>query len=267
MLIAGPDCRLNVVLAGDGDPVSVFAHGITSSLEEIRDLADAMPGTRVLFDFRGHGASDAPPPEAGYGHAAMRRDLEAVVTRFGATRALGVSMGAGAILAMLEADALCFERVVLLIPARLDAANPTGDVYPALAHVLETRPLEAVAEAALQAPEYEALFRVRPVWRDLVRERIMRMNATGVPRALRAYAAEGGPVADPERLRAVRAPALVLAHEGDPIHDAAVARRIAALLPNAELRMWPEPLAMFDDRAALAELIGGFLGASLSWRP
>jgi pimeloyl-ACP methyl ester carboxylesterase len=263
MLIDGPDCLLHVEVLGAGAPVTVFAHGITSSVEEIRYLAARTPGTRVLFDFRGHGHSESPAPEAGYGQAAMRRDLEQIANRFGATRAVGVSMGASAILSILEDDPSRFERIVLLIPARLDEPNETTPTYSALADALETQSIEAVAEASAQAPEYAELFAARPKWRNLVRRRILRMNAHGIPHALRAYAAEGGPVGDVERLRKVEAPVLILAHAGEGVHDIEVARRIAELLPDARLRAWDEPLAMFDEPAALAALIGDFLDAAV----
>jgi len=87
----------------------------------------------------------------------------------------------------------------------------------------------------------------------------MRMNQTGVPRALRAYVSGSYPVGDAEALRRVRAPALILAHENDPIHSADIARRLADLLPNATLRVWPEPLSMYDDIAAFQAEIGAFL--------
>jgi pimeloyl-ACP methyl ester carboxylesterase len=261
MLVDGPDCRLNVEVIGAGAPVTVFAHGITSSIEEIRSLAAGAPGTCILFDFRGHGHSESPEPGAGYGHQAMRKDLEQIAVRFGATQAVGVSMGAGAILSMLEDDPNRFDRVVLLIPARLDSSNGTADTYPALAEALESQPLADVAEAAMNAAEYQPLFASRPRWRTLVRQRILRMNATGIPAALRAYANEGDPVGDIERLRKVEAPVLILAHEGDGVHHIDVARRLAGLLPNATLRSWAEPLAMFDDTAALGEIVGEFLTA------
>jgi pimeloyl-ACP methyl ester carboxylesterase len=261
MLVDGPDCLLNVEIIGTGTPVTVIAHGITSSIEEIRYLAARTSGTRVLFDFRGHGHSESPEPDRGFGHQAMRRDLEQVAARFGATRAVGVSMGAGAILSMLEDDPSRFDRVVLLIPARLDSSNGTTDTYPALADALQTQPLAEVAASSLNAAEYQPLFEARPQWRHLVEQRILRMNATGIPAALRVYANEGGPVGDIERLRKVEAPVLILAHEGDGVHHIDVARRLAGLLPNATLRTWPEPLAMFDDPIALSEIVGKFLTA------
>ena len=40
---------------------------------------------------------------------------------------------------------------------------------------------------------------------------------------------------------------------------AETARRIGEFLPNAEVRIWPEPLAMLDDFGAFADAIGSFL--------
>lgn len=258
MLIDGPNCKLWVEVRGEGEPVTVFAHGITSSIAEISAFSSKTPGTRVLFDFRGHGRSESPPPEAGYDVRAMRRDLEAVADR--ATHAMGTSMGAATILSVLADDPRRFERVVLFIPAWIFGdAHPGEQGYLRLAELLETKPLEEVADALTEAPENQPLFAARGHWRDLVRWRVMHMNATGVPRALRAYTTGRPPVEDPERLRRVATPVLILAHEGDPIHDIATARRLAELLPNARLEVWPAPLAMLDDLPAFARLIGDFL--------
>jgi len=259
-LVNGPDCRLWVDVEGEGKPVTVFAHGITSSSREIAPFGWRTSGTRILFDFRGHGRSESPPESAGYDYPSMRRDLEFVADRFQATRALGVSMGAGATINLLADRPDRFERLVFFIPARIDApTRASQERYPVLAHLLETRPLEEVADLTIDAPESEALFAVRPAWRDLVRARVLAMNATGVPRALRAFVDGRPPVADASALRRVQAPALVLGHENDPIHPADVARRLGELLPNADVRMWDEPLAMLDDFSAFAETVGSFL--------
>ena len=259
-MIDGPDCGLWVETKGSGEPVTVFAHGVTSSIAELVPLAARAPGTRVLFDFRGHGQSDSPPEEVGYDHKAMRRDLEHVADRFKATHAFGISMGAGAIMSLLEDQPDRFERLVFFIPASIDAPNDgSPKTFPALAHMLETYSLEEVVARTVDAPAQAPLFARRPYWRKLWSERIMRMNQTGVPRALRAYVSGSYPVGDAEALRRVRAPALILAHENDPIHSADIARRLADLLPNATLRVWPEPLSMYDDIAAFQAEIGAFL--------
>jgi len=259
-MIDGPDCGLWVETEGSGEPVTVFAHGVTSSTVELEPLATRAPGTRVLFDFRGHGHSESPPESAGYDHQAMRRDLEHVADRFNATQAVGISMGAGTILSLLEDQPDRFERLVFFIPASIDAPNDgSPKVFPALAHMLETYSLEEVVARTIDAPAQAPLFARRPYWRELWRERMLRMNRVGVPRALRAYVSGSYPVRDADALRRVRAPVLILAHENDPIHDAAIARRLAELLPNATLRIWPEPLAMYDDLASFQAEIAAFL--------
>lgn len=262
-MIEGPDCRLWVEVRGEGEPVTVFAHGVTSSIAETAPMATRAPGARVLFDFRGHGRSESPPREAGYGHAAMRRDLETVADRFGATQVFGVSMGAGAAMNLLADRPARFERIAFFIPASIDEPNrEIAHFFTSFAEMLSSEPVEVVAERLLEAPEYEHLFALRPRWRRLVRRRVLRMNATGVPRALRAFAAGDAPVADAEVLRRIPAPALVLGHEGDPIHPAAVARRLGELLPQAEVMIWPEPLAMLDHPMRFAELVGRFLAGA-----
>ena len=259
-MIEGPDCGLWVETIGSGEPVTVYAHGVTSSTAELEPLAARAPGTRVLFDFRGHGHSETPPESAGYDHASMRRDLEHVADRYGATHALGISMGAGAILSLLEDHPDRFERLVFFIPASIDAPNEGSPVaFPAMAHMLETYTLDEVVARTIDAPAQAPLFERRPYWRALWRERILRMNRVGIPRALRAYVSGTYPMRDASALKRVHAPALILGHENDPIHDASVARRLAELLPNATLLLWDEPLEMYDDVDAFATLIGDFL--------
>lgn len=257
-LLDGPDCRLWVEGLGEGDPVSIWAHGLTGSTDETRPLAARTAGTRVLMDLRGHGDSESPPAHAGYDHPAFRLDVEAVADAVGATRAFGLSAGAGAILNLVAERPDRFERIVLMAPASIDAPNPAAqELFPPLADDLETMPLAELAER--QATMDNPLFEARPYWRDLVRERTLRMNATGVPRALRGYATGRPPVADAAALSNVTAPVLILAHEDDGIHDASHARRLAEIFPNVQLRIWPEALAMYDDIDALAALIAAFM--------
>ena len=53
--------RLEQLRAGAGSPVTVFAHGLAAGIADTRPLGSAVAGTRVFFQFRGHGGSDAPP--------------------------------------------------------------------------------------------------------------------------------------------------------------------------------------------------------------
>lgn len=254
----GPDCSLYVEMLGDDEPRTIFAHGITGSTDELTPFAAPMHGTRVLFDFRGHGSSDSPEESAGYDHPAMRRDVEAVADNFRVTRCVALSMGAGAVLNLLIDRPDRFDRVVLISPASIDGPNePARGLFLEMARRLEEGSLDDVLAWSLEGSA-EIIAR-SPQWRDLIRERVMRMNAVGIPRTLRAYVDGRPPVEDASLLARVTAPTLILACENDAIHDVAVANRLADLLPNSTLKVWPEPLAMFDDPDALSGLIEEFL--------
>ncbi len=261
--VDGPACRLWVEMLGDGDLVTVFAHGLGSSMEDLRSLAERAPGTSVLMDLRGHGRSDAPPEEAGYDHAAMRADVEHVADRFGATCAVGVSMGAGALMNLLADRPDRFERVAMLIPSRLDDPCPDVEGTLRMARELETLPLEEVADRLLALPDLAAILTRDPRWRDQMRSQLLRMNAVGVPRAFRAYATGPPPVADPTVLGAVRAPVLIAANGHDQNHPASVAERLGAVLPNATVEIHDADFDMFlDDLDAFAARLGRFLAGA-----
>lgn len=88
-------------------------------------FAPFLSGTKVLFDFRGHGDSERPGPGA-YSMAHFAGDVEAVASTFGATCAAGVSLGSGAILRLLCSRPDRFERLVSLLPARLELSPTPG---------------------------------------------------------------------------------------------------------------------------------------------
>ncbi len=52
---------LEVLVAGRGEPVTVFAHGLASaSIDETRPFGSGVRGSRVFLHFRGHGATVGP---------------------------------------------------------------------------------------------------------------------------------------------------------------------------------------------------------------
>src|SRR5512132_3645486 len=112
------DADLHVEIDGSGPPVTVLAHGLTNSCQELAPFTPMLQGTVVRFCFRGHGHSST--PASGYRFSDFARDLEAVAAAFGATRAVGTSLGAGAICNVLARDPARFERIVFLLPAALD---------------------------------------------------------------------------------------------------------------------------------------------------
>ncbi|HEX7746305.1 MAG TPA: alpha/beta hydrolase, partial [Micromonosporaceae bacterium] len=122
-LVATPHgVRLEQLVTGGGEPTTVFAHGFAAGIPVTRPLGSAVTGRRVFFQFRGHGRSDTPPGPWTYDDLA--RDLRAVADLNGATRALGVSLGAGALAALLAQSPQRFERLVFFLPAVVDRPRP-----------------------------------------------------------------------------------------------------------------------------------------------
>src|SRR3954452_15943123 len=109
---------IDYLVTGSGDPVTVFAHGLAGSIAETRPLGSGVEGTRVFLHFRGHGASSA--PESPWTYPALAAELRAVADHVGATRALGVSLGAGALTTLLGESPERFDRVVFFLPAVID---------------------------------------------------------------------------------------------------------------------------------------------------
>ncbi|HEX5950108.1 MAG TPA: alpha/beta fold hydrolase [Actinomycetota bacterium] len=127
------DATIHAEVDGSGEPVTVVAHGLTNNRNELAAFTPLVAGTKVRFDFRGHGRSSAPP--TGYAFVDFARDLDAVARAYGATRAIGTSLGAGAIANLLSRNPDRFERTVWLMPAGLDLPFPFRERYEAMAEL------------------------------------------------------------------------------------------------------------------------------------
>ena len=219
---------------GAGAPVTVFAHGLGGSTAETRPLATRVTGTRVLLDFRGHGASGALP--GGWDYDLLADDLLAVADEVGATRAVGLSLGAGALLRALSRDPERFERIVLVLPAAIDATRADGATQrlQQLGHAIDGDDPDAVA--ALLLGELPEEVQARRGVASLVRRRAL----TLVERPAPFPRLDDRPLRDRSMLARVSAPALVLAQQADPLHRLDVAEELAAALPASHLHVLPE---------------------------
>jgi len=255
--LAPDGVKLAVEVAGEGEPVSVFGHGLTGSRRDFRLITQFLPGTKVLFDFRGHGESDL--PEAGsYSTDHFASDLDAVARDHDATCAGGISAGAGAILRLLSRDPERFDKLVLIQPARLDRSTEAQRRMFRLAEVLERMPFEQAVEEILEAEAAEGAFDEWPGQRDLRRENLLSMRAEAIPHAIRECI-DDPPLSDLQSLGAVTAPAIVIAQEGDPLHAATVARDLVDALPNAELLLYSSYRELVEDTPTLVQRVGAFL--------
>jgi pimeloyl-ACP methyl ester carboxylesterase len=250
------DVTLHVEVDGDGDPVTVFAHGLTNSCRELAPFTPALAGTAIRFCFRGHGHSST--PASGYRFADLATDLDAVAQAYGATNAVGTSLGAGAIMKLLEADPDRFERIVMLLPASLDVPMRDPARFDAIADVLEAHPRDEAIERilAMTPQRYERAPWLRELdlllWADL--------NTVGVARAIRQVTRDVS-ISDRELLRKVSAPVLVICREGDSLHPAELGRVLHGLFPNADLITVPSEEELLRSIPMLIERVRAFLEA------
>ena len=146
----GPNTSLEFITTGSGSPATVFAHGLTGTIETTRPFGSGVKGSRTFINFRGHGPPAA--PETSWTYAALADELSAVADRVGATQALGVSMGAGALCSLLAHTPLRFERLVFVMPAVLDRPR-TDDALDRLAEMalcVDHRDVEGLEALLLQ---------------------------------------------------------------------------------------------------------------------
>jgi 3-oxoadipate enol-lactonase len=250
------DADLHVQVDGTGSPVTVLAHGLTNSCQELAPFTPLLSGTVVRFCFRGHGHSSA--PETGYRFADFARDLDAVAIEYGATQAVGTSLGAGAICSLLEQNPDRFERMVFLLPAALDLDFAFKERFLRTAEMLEGKPREEAIEAILSDPERVVSYLQAP-WRRAFDETMWRgANTAGIARAIREVV-EDHPVSDREQLRKVSAPVLLLCLEGDEIHPAELGRILVDLMPNADLLVYDNDAAMIEAIPFLVQKVSAFL--------
>lgn len=255
LTVPTPDGDVEVRVVGAGTPVTVFAHGIAASIDEMRAVASGVPGCRVFFHFRGHGASvDLGTP---WTYDSLAGQLRAVSDHVGATQALGVSMGAGALTRMVADQPDRFARVVFFLPAVIDRmrSEASGERLAALSRAVDAHDVEALS--ALLLDEQAGELRDSPTVRGWARGQAERLLGPGLRAAVRQLPGEVA-IADRSRLAAVRCPCLVVAQEGDRAHPAELARELAAALPDARLEVLPAS-AMWLQRGRVREIVSGFL--------
>ncbi|NLU77223.1 alpha/beta hydrolase [Micromonospora sp. HNM0581] len=256
-LVATPHgVRLERLVTGVGDPVTVFAHGLAHGIATTRPFGSGVDGRRIFFQFRGHGRSDA--PDGPWSYLDLARDLRAIADLGGATRAFGASLGAGALCRLLAESPERFERLVFLLPAALD--RPRGPVARArlteLLSAVRSGDASAVAEAV--ATELPPVARNTPAGWAYLRQRLDHLLRHGLAAGL-VELPEQVPLLDAGVLAQVTAPALVIATEGDDLHPVEVAEELAAALPRATLHRYDKPGVLWTERADLRGRISDFL--------
>lgn len=212
---------------GRGTPVTLVAHGLGATPGEARIPASGLPGTRVVVTLPSHGdAPDAPPGYWNYPRIAA--DLASVE----ADHAVGVSLGAGALVRLLADQPSRFRRVALLLPAVLDQPR-------------EAWSLDQLMDLAQGPADYLAARR----------EALSRL--AGAASELPGQVA----VDDASVLSRVTVPVLVIGAVGDPLHSSEVASATADAFPKGELVLIDSPAPLLTHRAEVrTRLVDFFAG-------
>ena len=243
-----------------------------ASIASTRPYASGVGGRRTFFNFSSHGRSA--PAHEGWNYGVLAQELTTVAREVGARRALGVSMGAGAIVRAL-ADAVAlpdaavapsaqrdlpFERAVLVLPANVDDPRVSEGLqrYELLADASEAKDTSALTQ--LLAEELDANVRATEAGQAWLAQQADAFAADGMASALRNLV-HSAPVESAEVLRRIEIPVLILAQHGDEVHPMSAARRLADYLPHADLQEFEPGGLLFAHRARVRELVTSFLGA------
>jgi pimeloyl-ACP methyl ester carboxylesterase len=255
-LIEGPDGPLEVLATGSGQPVTVFAHGLAGSIAETRPFGSGVRGTRVFLHFRGHGESYA--PDSTWTYESVKTELMTVATTYGARRALGVSLGAGAVMRAACESPGEFDRFVLVLPGALDRPrdDPAIRRMRRMAELVEAGDLDGLT-AALVADQPSGA-QSRPDVRVWAGRQARRLAGSNVAHAL-VDLPPRFPLDASADLSVVTCPVLVVGQEGDGAHPVSLAREIAERFPDARLRIFDADGLVWAHRAEVRELISSFL--------
>ena len=234
MEVVAPDgVALHVEVEGSGEPVTVLAHGLTNSCMELAAFTPFLAGTKVRFCFRGHGHSGRAAPDR-YGFADYAGDLRTVADATEASRAVGTSLGAGALTRLLSGTPDRFDRLVFLLPASFDEPVTGHPLSLRVAELGETHSMDEAIERILRESGRDRSYEDNPGLREFDLLLWQDLDPRGVAEAIRGIIGEVA-APDPAMLAAVTAPALVIARAGDGLHPMAAARALVDTLPNAEL--------------------------------
>lgn len=249
--------------AAGARPLLLWGHGLLSCVahEDAVGIFDWSPvaacARLVRYDARSHGASDVDLDPAHLRWPELAQDMLGLADALGAQRLVlgGLSMGCATTLhAAVSAPERAAGLVLVAPPTAWDTRARQARFYRFAAGLVDwvgLGPFRALA--AWQRPGGTGV--VAALQRGLV-EHLGRADARAVACAMRGAASSDLP--DPAALRSLRAPALILAWRGDPVHPLATATRLAELLPHAELhvagsfdavRAWPARIAAFVQAA------------------
>lgn len=226
----------------DGEWLLLLLHGLGGDRQQALGLADGFRDARFAIlapDLRAHGETSLVGEADAFTFASLVADILALVERLGQgskpTYITGISMGAALALRMVLADRLDVRGMALVRPAFDTTPNPPNlAVLPVIAELLRSGHPVGARKALLASPKYQALAAVTASGAKSALDQLDKPNAH--ERAIRlAEVPKNVAWRDDAELRSLDVPALVVGVDRDLQHPLALARRTAALLPDARL--------------------------------
>lgn len=248
--------RLSYTEYGRGDQVVVLMHGIMLTRRMHAPLARKLAGAgfRVItLDLLGHGDSDRPTESWRYSMTAFGEQAIALLDHLEIGSAVigGTSLGANVALEVAVAAPDRVRGLLVEMPV-LDNAIVAGLVTFApllLAARFLPVTVQAVALGASLVPHGNQ-------WVDVLTDTLSQRPA---PMAALLHGVLFGRIAPPKSVRrSIGAPALVIGHQGDPIHPFGDADTLAIDMPEAEFVQARSPAELRFDPSRLTAAITGF---------
>ncbi|MBB4683362.1 alpha/beta fold hydrolase [Amycolatopsis jiangsuensis] len=248
--------RLCYTEFGHGERVVVLMHGIMFTRRMHAPLARrlARAGFRVItLDLLGHGDSDRPTQSWRYSMPAFGEQALALLDHLALPDAVvgGTSLGANVALEVGVREPERARGLLVEMPV-LDNAIVAGLLtFSPLLFAARFLPVtvRGVAAAANLVPHGSQ-------WVDVITDTL---SQEPEPMAALLHGVLFGRIAPPKSIRrGITTPALVIGHEGDPIHPFGDAGSLAGDLPNAEFVQARSPVELRFDPKRLTAAIRDF---------
>jgi non-heme chloroperoxidase len=259
MHVSASDIVLCVESFGAGQPI-VYAHGLLGNRHAARNaLAPLADDYRiVIYDQRGHCDSTPLTDHLRFDAMQMAGDMAAVMDALSIERAIvgGESMGAATSLTFALANPQRVEALLLTAPAFGDRPNPDGQRIKDMGRAIQSIGMDAFLRAAAVRQ------REQLDWPPDVIAYVASQFGSHDTASI-ATATQTVPdwilFDDLAPLAKLSCPVFIIAWDGDPLHPLDLAKRMAAVFPNARLAQMPALPAIFADPAQVGRRYREFL--------
>jgi len=257
--------QIAVEILGQGRPL-VWAHGLSgwrqSGINKFQHLADHY--RLITFDQRGHADSSPVTDPALYDPDAMAGDIAAILDTLGheCTIVGGESMGAATALSFALNWPERVQALLLIAPAFGDQPHAQGDVTRENGRLIIEKGMEAYL--AKTAAEQREMGMSEELVAYLAKVRRSHQPASLATAFLTVI--EWVLFDDIAALAGLDIPVYIAAWPNDPMHPQALAERMVAALPNAQLEIIPSIIEFFLNPAGLGDKCHQFLETVISDR-